>query len=126
MRVGELSRTTGVSTRALRYYDQQGLLRATRTANGYRDYGDQAPDVVSFIQDMFQAGLPSEVIRDILPCAVHDESYDEDDCDALMARVQAVRDELLRQEDRLRSRRETLDDYLGKIAAGEHVGKLPA
>src|SRR5689334_17538302 len=124
MRIGELSRTTGISTRALRYYDQQGLLQATRTANGYRDYADQAPDVVSFIQDTFAAGLPSDVIRDILPCAVHDATYDPEDCHALMTRVQNVRDELARQEERLRARRETLDDYLVKIAAGENPATI--
>lgn len=36
MRIGELARTTGVSTRALRYYDEQGLLPAERLTNGYR------------------------------------------------------------------------------------------
>ncbi len=37
MRIGELSRLTGVSVRALRYYEEEGLIRPSRGGNGYRD-----------------------------------------------------------------------------------------
>ena len=38
MRIGELATTTGVSVRALRYYEEQGLLKAERTASGLHDF----------------------------------------------------------------------------------------
>jgi DNA-binding transcriptional MerR regulator len=45
MRIGELARRLGVTTKALRFYEDRGLLpRPTRVANGYRDFG--AEDVV--------------------------------------------------------------------------------
>jgi DNA-binding transcriptional MerR regulator len=40
MRIGELARQAGVSTRTLRHYEGLGLLTPRRTANGYRDYAD--------------------------------------------------------------------------------------
>ena len=43
MHIGELSVRTGVSRRALRYYEEQGLLLPQRQANGYRSYSDDAP-----------------------------------------------------------------------------------
>jgi DNA-binding transcriptional MerR regulator len=40
MRIGELARKLGVTTKALRFYEDRGLLpRPTRVANGYRDFG---------------------------------------------------------------------------------------
>ena len=40
MRIGELAERAGVSTRALRYYEEQGLISARRAHNGYRDYDE--------------------------------------------------------------------------------------
>jgi len=68
MRIGDLSVATGVSTRLLRYYEEQGLLHPLRTANGYRCYPDSAVDVVKQIRSLLHAGLPTEVIRCALPC----------------------------------------------------------
>ena len=36
--IGEVSDIVGVSTRTLRYYEEEGLLVPARTANGYRRY----------------------------------------------------------------------------------------
>jgi DNA-binding transcriptional MerR regulator len=69
MLIGELARRTSVSPRLLRYYEQQGLLTSTRLPNGYRDYADDAPLIVGQIRALLDAGLPTEVIREVLPCA---------------------------------------------------------
>ena len=43
MTIGEVSRLTGVSVRALQYYDKIGLLSpSVRTEAGYRLYGDES------------------------------------------------------------------------------------
>lgn len=69
MLIGELSESTGVSRRALRYYEEQGLLVPERACNGYRIYADDAPLIVSQVQGLLAAGLGSEAIRQYLPCA---------------------------------------------------------
>ncbi|GAA0420868.1 MerR family transcriptional regulator [Streptomyces luteireticuli] len=68
MRIGELSRRTKVSERALRYYEQQGLLTAERTAGGHRCFGEAAVARVGCIQELFAAGLCSGKIAQVLPC----------------------------------------------------------
>ena len=110
MRIGELSKATGVSSRALRYYEQQGLLFSERRANGYREYAPESIKVVAFIQDLFHAGLSSDVVREILPCA--QDEHPRGDCAELLTRVRQVRDELVRQEQHIAERRRRLDTYL--------------
>ena len=68
MRIGELAARAGVSTRALRYYEEQGILHSSRTASGQRVYGDSAVDRVRLIQHLFSAGLASRTVALILPC----------------------------------------------------------
>ncbi|MEU7165639.1 MerR family transcriptional regulator [Streptomyces morookaense] len=69
MRIGELSRRTGVSPRLLRYYEQQGLLVADRDASGYRRYGAGAVETVRRIRELLAAGLNTGDIGEVLPCA---------------------------------------------------------
>ncbi|MEU4322073.1 MerR family transcriptional regulator [Nocardia fluminea] len=72
MLIGELARRTGVATRLLRYYEEQGLLRPHRDANGYRSYPESAPAAVARIRDLLAAGLNTEDIAQLMPCAEHD------------------------------------------------------
>lgn len=123
VRIGQLSKATGVSSRSLRYYEEQGLLRSHRAANSYREYGPDAVEQVAFIQDLFSAGLSSQVIRDSLPVA--GQTRTEAECSALLARVREVRDELARQERRLAQRRKTLDSYLAGEAAPRGIMPAP-
>ena len=68
MKIGELAARAGVSVRALRYYEDRGLLRSDRTPAGQREYDDSALDRVRFIRTLFSAGLASRTIVSILPC----------------------------------------------------------
>ncbi len=67
MRIGELAATSGVSVRALRYYEEHGLLTSTRSASGHRRYGPSAAQRVDLIQQLYAAGIGSGGIRRLLP-----------------------------------------------------------
>ncbi|MGI5502610.1 MerR family transcriptional regulator [Lentzea sp. CA-135723] len=68
MRIGELAERTGVSARALRYYEEQGLLGSERSGSGQRQYGEPAVDRVLLIQQLYGAGITSASILELLPC----------------------------------------------------------
>src|SRR3712207_2831306 len=91
MRIGELARKAKVSTRALRYYEEQGILHSERTPSGQRFYADSAIDRVRLIQHFYAAGLGSRTIATILPCvdAGHAEPEVIDSLRAERARIAA-------------------------------------
>jgi DNA-binding transcriptional MerR regulator len=68
MRIGEVARRAGVSTRALRYYEQQGLITAERDRNGYRMYDPGAVPLVRDIARLLRAGLASEDVLRFVHC----------------------------------------------------------
>ncbi|MFI6503896.1 MerR family transcriptional regulator [Nonomuraea typhae] len=68
MRIGELAARAGVSVRALRYYEEQGLLVAYRSDSGQRHYPESAAERVQLIQMLYAAGLSSRTIAELLPC----------------------------------------------------------
>ncbi|MET9258021.1 MerR family transcriptional regulator [Streptomyces sp. NPDC003717] len=68
MRIGELAGATGTTPRALRHYEQAGLIAAERAGNGYRVYGEGAVTRVRNIRRLLAAGLTLEDVRVFLPC----------------------------------------------------------
>jgi DNA-binding transcriptional MerR regulator len=72
MRIGDLSRETGVSRRLLRYYEDQGLLRPLRLVNGYREYSQTDIALVRHIRVLLAAGLPTVVIARLVGCVQDD------------------------------------------------------
>ncbi len=118
MRIGELSRRTGVNAHQLRYYEAQGLLEADRGANGYREYGENAVLRVKQIRHLLGAGLSSEDIAYLLPCAVG-EAPELLGCPELLAAMRSRLRRLDDQMDRLAQSRDALADY---IDAAERMG----
>ncbi len=111
MRIGEAARRAGTTTRALRFYESQGLLPAERSANGYRKYDEHDVQVVAEIRTLQAEGLSLEETRPFVEClrAGNDTS---DSCadsyemygrklaevDAQIGRLQAIRAALLTRQ----------------------------
>ncbi|MEU7040489.1 MerR family transcriptional regulator [Streptomyces varsoviensis] len=96
MRIGELADRAGVSTRALRYYEEQCLLSPQRTSGGQRCYPEAAVDRVKLIQQLYTAGLGSRLIAVLLP-AIDARSVGPELLDRLLherARIEAKANEL--------------------------------
>lgn len=67
MRIGEVAAASGVTTKALRFYEERGLLpQADRATNGYRDYPEDTIVRLEFIRRSQVAGLTLAEILDIL------------------------------------------------------------
>jgi DNA-binding transcriptional MerR regulator len=66
MRIGELATRTGVSVRSLRYYEEQGMLAAERSAGGHRHYPEPAVQRVALIQHLFASGLAGRTIAELM------------------------------------------------------------
>lgn len=68
LRIGDLAAATGVSVRALRYYEEHGLLQPERTPSGQRIYDPDAVERVRLLRRLYAAGLTSTNIAALLPC----------------------------------------------------------
>ena len=114
MRIGELSRRTGVSQRSLRYYEEQGLLTPTRLPNGYRDYDERTLTTVRRIQILLSAGLGTSAVAEILPCAVDDSVVLSGKCPELRDGLAKERRRINATIDDLIAARDILDSLIGR------------
>ena len=67
MRIGEVADRFGVPAKTIRYYEAVGLLPAAeREANGYRSYGADIMQRLTFIRAAHASGLTLGEIRSII------------------------------------------------------------
>ncbi len=89
MRIGELAEKAGVTPRALRYYEEMGLLRPDRTSSGQRTYGAAAIERVALIRELYAAGLGSVMISDLLR-VLDERRFDGDLVEPLVAEREQI------------------------------------
>jgi MerR family redox-sensitive transcriptional activator SoxR len=108
--IGALSDRTGVATSALRFYEAEGLIHATRSAGGQRRYARDALRRVSFIRVAQQVGLTLDEIREALHALPDKRTPTEKDWQRLSASWRPRLDTQIAMLERLRDR---LDGCIG-------------
>lgn len=64
MKIGALSRETGLSIHTLRYYEKLGLINKThKDSSGHRTYRAQDIELVNWVNCLKQSGMPLEKIK---------------------------------------------------------------
>jgi DNA-binding transcriptional MerR regulator len=109
--IGELSRRTGVAAHLLRYYEAQGLLEPERGSSGYREYGPEAVLAVVQIRKLLDAGLSTQEIGYLLPCATGADPVLEP-CAELLDVLRARLGEMDRRIETLTRSRDALRTYV--------------
>jgi DNA-binding transcriptional MerR regulator len=67
LKIGEVSKLSGIGIEALRFYEKGGLLdRPTRTASGYRVYGRDVLERLAFIKRAQMLGFTLDEIKQII------------------------------------------------------------
>jgi len=116
MRIGELSQRTGTPRRLLRYYEEQGLIAADRAPNGYREYDERFVDRVLQIRGLLDAGLPTRIIKQILPCLDKPQIiYFPDATPEMLATLRNERDRITERIRCLTRNRDAIGEYLDAV-----------
>ncbi|PIE40576.1 MAG: Zn(2+)-responsive transcriptional regulator [Gammaproteobacteria bacterium] len=77
MQIGELARQCGVSIDTVRYYEKQQLLLCEgRSAGGYRQFGQQAINQLSFIIKAKALGFTLKEIKELLAIKISPNDFE--------------------------------------------------
>ena len=66
MNIGDVSRASGLPPKTIRYYEDIGLVRPARAANGYRDFSDRDAHKLAFLGRSRSLGFSIEECRTLL------------------------------------------------------------
>lgn len=109
--VGRLADASGVSTRSIRYYEEQGLLESRRTQAGHRRFAPETVDRVILIQRLFAAGLSSREIEPVLPCMVDESTRTSLLVDVLRDHRERLAHEIRKQRETVRILDEVIEEF---------------
>ncbi|MCT1367232.1 MerR family transcriptional regulator [uncultured Kocuria sp.] len=109
MQIGELASRTGASPRALRHYEERGLLFPERSSGGYRDYDPGDIVRVAQIKSMIGAGLTTASIKRYIDCAREGEHGTWLElCPSLRAELNSIAEHLDAKQAELSERKQRL------------------
>lgn len=120
MKIGEISKATGIPVETIRYYEKIGLLpEPNRDASGYRRYRQSHTDRLLFIKRCRNLDMAQDEIRELVRLAEQPEA-DCSEVDALLSRhLSHVRQRL----KELASLEETLEQLQQACSEGRTVSQ---
>ncbi|MBP1326812.1 peroxiredoxin/DNA-binding transcriptional MerR regulator [Leucobacter exalbidus] len=123
MHIGELARLAGVTVKAVRYYEQLGLITPVRESNGYRSFTDDHVRAVIEIRELGEIGISPLKAAPFLECL--DLGHERgDECVSSLAVYQDTVAELDHMISALSVRRAALQHRL-EHSAGRSFSEVP-
>jgi MerR family copper efflux transcriptional regulator len=120
MNISEVAQRSGLPAKTIRYYEDIGLIRPQRSANGYRAFRESDLHKLAFLGRARALGFSIEDCRTLL------QLYEDDSRES--AQVKAIAQQHLREIDdkiaQLQSMRATLS-HLVRSCAGDHRPDCP-
>jgi MerR family mercuric resistance operon transcriptional regulator len=119
LKIGEVSKLSGVGVEALRFYERGGLLgRPARTAGGYRVYGAEVLERLAFIKRAQALGFSLDEIKRI----IEDARKGRSPCDEVREIVARRLEEL---DERMREMRRYRRELAETLEEWDKVGRAP-
>ena len=97
MRIGELSKRTGFSRDAIRFYEREGLIRAEsarEAGNNYKSYGPDAVMTLEVVKDAQAAGMSVADLSILLTQLAAEDAEDFDGDAFLDAKIAEVEERI--------------------------------
>jgi DNA-binding transcriptional MerR regulator len=118
-KIGDVAETLGTTIRAIRYYEEEGLLAPARTAGGTRLYSSRHIDRLRAILRLAQNGYSLESIKDLADLRARSKTGDDcqkavaDRLDGMLADIDRRMHELRSLALEIRSARNTVQQCAG-------------
>lgn len=104
--IGDISHTLGLSQRAIRYYEELGIIKPTRTEGGFRTYSARDIDLLKMVLKFKELGMSLEEIQSLL-CPKGGELN--------AAHTRELRDALMSKREELKNRMRSYEEGIAQI-----------
>ncbi len=117
--VGDLAKSLGLSARSIRYYEELGLIRPSRTEGGFRLYTDQDKELIMLIVRFKDLGMSLEEIRALV---APKRSISKESLEELRQTLLLRRSEFEEKIGKLKQSIEQIDNVVEQLSRCERCG----
>lgn len=110
MYIGQAARETGLSIKAIRFYEQKGLLPAPHRHGRYRVYSPKDLELLRLIRDAKALGVPLAKLTTVLPA-----KDDPLDWQEIRRFLEGIKQDIRAQQLRLKQQLATVEQCLSAI-----------
>ncbi len=114
---GQLAKQLDITSEAIRFYEQQGLVTPKRARNGYRQYDQNCVDTLKFILHAKEVGLSLSDIQELLSIKIEPEQHT---CQEVKDITQAKLVEIELRISQLKHMHEALTKINQRCCGGAH------
>jgi MerR family transcriptional regulator, copper efflux regulator len=119
LKIGDVSKQSGIGIEALRFYEKSGLLdKPSRTFSGYRVYGPEILERLAFIKRAQVLGFSLDEIKRV----IEDARTGQSPCDEVREIVRRRLEEL---DERMREMRRYRKELAENLEEWDKVGRAP-
>ncbi len=119
LKIGEVSKRSGIGIEALRFYEKSGLLdKPSRTYSGYRVYDSEVLERLAFIKQAQTLGFSLDEIKRV----IEDARTGQSPCDEVREIVRRRLEEL---DERMREMRRYRKELAETLEEWDKVGRAP-
>lgn len=113
LNIGELSKSVGLPTKTIRYYEEIGLITSSRRENNYRFYTPDVAEDLKMIKSARDLGLPiSEIKKLMTGCENGDCKHSSNYLSGVVTNYIRLLDRQILQMSELRNRLALLEENL--------------
>jgi DNA-binding transcriptional MerR regulator len=126
LKIGQLSKATGISTRSIRHYEKKNLIKASRLDNDYREFEKTSIERIKLIQMYLGLGMSTDEISEIFQG--HNEvSYDDRDefCVEMLEAYEEKRDRVVKQIQALTTIQNRLEQQIKHMNQQRDLMEIP-
>lgn len=95
LRIGELSKSTGIGIETIRFYEREGLLQEPpRLPSGHRQYSSEAIHTLQFIQRAKRLGFTLREINELLALKAAQGDVCTEVCERAKSKIQDIEERI--------------------------------
>lgn len=110
MYIGEISRKTGLSIKAIRFYEEKGLIRQPERVGRYRVYKETDIELLVLIKEAKELGVTLSQLKGVVTY-----SNGKVDWGNIKTFLYEIREQLVNQMEDIKNKIDSLDKCYGQI-----------